>query len=174
LFADMRERGTQLLTEAGADAGAIDYRPTAEMRHVGQGFEIPVPLPALSLSAGDMPAIRAAFFDSYRLRFGRTMEESPIEVLSWRLACAAPGRDIRIDRTAATNSLQAARRGSRKVLFESHGWQECVVYDRYMLPSGAHLTGPALVEERESTCVIGPRSTAHIDPFRNLVVELET
>jgi N-methylhydantoinase A len=174
LFAGMRDRGCQLLSEAGADPARIAYRPSAEMRHVGQGFEIPVPLPGLNLSADDLPGIRAAFFDTYRLRFGRTMEEAPIEVLSWRLGCVAPGLDIRLGREAPADGAdpEAARRGSRKVLFETHGWQECAVYDRYKLPVGARFTGPALIEERESTCVVGPDAVVSVDAIRNLVVEL--
>ena len=174
LFAGMRERGRRLLSEAGADPAAIAYRPSAEMRHVGQGFEIPVLLPGLSPSADDLPAIRAAFFDSYRLRFGRTMEEAPIEVLSWRLGCVAPGLDIRLGGAGPSDDADpaAARRGSRKVLFETHGWCECVVYDRYKLPVGARFAGPALIEERESTCVVGPDAVVSVDAIRNLIVEL--
>jgi N-methylhydantoinase A len=174
LFAGMRERGRRLLSEAGADPTQIAYRPSAEMRHVGQGFEIPVTLPGLTLSADDLPAIRAAFFDSYRLRFGRTMEEAPIEVLSWRLGCVAPGLDIRLGGAGPARGadLDAARRGSRRVLFETHGWRECVVYDRYKLPVGTRFAGPALIEERESTCVVGPDAVVGVDAIRNLVVEL--
>ena len=173
LFAGMRARGEGLLTEAGADPARIVYRPSAEMRHVGQGFEVPVALPGLTLSAGDLPAIRAAFFDSYRLRFGRTLEESPIEVLSWRLSCRAPGHDIRLGGAPQSGSgLAVARRGTRNVLFEGYGWQECAVFDRYMLPVGARFTGPALVEERESTCVVGPGASAVVDEFRNLILDL--
>jgi N-methylhydantoinase A len=173
LFEGMRARGERLLTEAGADPAQIAYQPSAEMRHVGQGFEVPVTLPRLKLSAGDLPAIRAAFFDSYRLRFGRTLEESPIEVLSWRLSCRAPGRDIRLGGAPQVGSgLALARRGTRNVLFEGYGWQECAVFDRYVLPVGVRFPGPALVEERESTCVVGPGAIAVVDEFRNLIVEL--
>jgi N-methylhydantoinase A len=174
LFADMRDRGCALLTEAGADPARIAYRPSAEMRHVGQGFEIPVPLPGLELSADDLAAIRTAFFDTYRLRFGRVMEQTPIEVLSWRLGCVAPGLDIRLGGAGPADgaSLDAARRGSRKALFESQGWQDCTVYDRYKLPVGAQFAGPALIEERESTCVVGPDAVVSVDAMRNLVVEL--
>jgi N-methylhydantoinase A len=172
LFENMRARGERLLTEAGADPATIVYRPTAEMRHIGQGFEVPAALPSLTLSAADLPAIRAAFFDSYRLRFGRTMEESPIEVLSWRLACVAPSQDIRFANTEEATDLASAKRGTRKVLFETHGWRDCVVYDRYKLPVGATFEGPALIEERESTCVVGPDAKVSVDAIRNLVVEL--
>ncbi len=174
LFAEMKEIGTKLLTEAGAAAEAITFRPVAEMRHVGQGFEIPVPLPGLELSDADVPAIRATFFDNYRERFERVVEESPIEALSWRLSCSAPGWTIDLAGAVPRGDAPATPtpRTTRRVLFEGAGWQDCPVYDRYALRSGATLQGPALVEERESTCVVGPDSTVSVDKYLNLVIEL--
>jgi N-methylhydantoinase A len=49
---------------------------------------------------------------------------------------------------------------------------EWPVYDRYALAPGAILEGPALIEERESTCVIGAGQTATVDARYNLVAEL--
>jgi N-methylhydantoinase A len=63
-------------------------------------------------------------------------------------------------------------RATRRVLFEGAGWLDCPVYDRYALRSGARLQGPALIEERESTCVVGPDSGIAVDAFLNLVIEL--
>jgi N-methylhydantoinase A len=178
LFAEMAAEGRRLLTEAGADPAAIALKPSAEMRHVGQGFEIPVPLASLTLGPDDVPAIRAAFFASYRERFGRAVEEVPIEALSWRLACVAPGQDIRLDAAlgnaapARAQAADAARRGTREVVFEGAGPLACAVYDRYALAPGACFAGPALVEERESTCVVGPDAQVTIDPVLNLVMDL--
>ncbi|HMK80671.1 MAG TPA: hydantoinase/oxoprolinase family protein [Xanthobacteraceae bacterium] len=173
LFAAMTSQGSRLLSEAGADPAAITLRPSADMRHVGQGFEIPVPLPSTTLGARDLPAIRAAFFASYRERFGRVVEDSPIEALSWRLACVAPGQDIRLKPTATNGAARApARRGTRDVRFEGLGTLSCAVYDRYALAPGASFEGPALVEERESTCCIGPDARVRVDEFLNLVIEL--
>ncbi|MEJ0079227.1 MAG: hydantoinase/oxoprolinase family protein [Alphaproteobacteria bacterium] len=173
LFAAMTEEGSRLLSEAGADFAAIALRPTADMRHVGQGFEIPVRLPSTKLGPGDLPAIRAAFFASYRERFGRVVEDSPVEALSWRLACVAPGQDIRI-RPAAGGAATAssAHHGTRDVLFEGVGLLQCAVYDRYALAPGTTFDGPALVEERESTCCIGPDAHVTVDRFLNLVIDL--
>jgi N-methylhydantoinase A len=177
LIAAMVEEGRSLLLEAGAKPEEIVATPAADMRYVGQGFEIPVPLPALSLSARDLPDIRDAFLASYRERFGRAIPDLPIEALTWRVACSAPGRDIRLEGAtpAGTESFtDAARaaRGTREVLFEGAGWLPCTVYDRYALAPGASFTGPALVEERESTCVIGPGANVTVDTHRNLVIEL--
>jgi len=51
-------------------------------------------------------------------------------------------------------------------------YRESPVYDRYKLAPGATFVGPAIVEERESTVVIGPGGRARVDELRNLRVEL--
>ncbi|MGZ5840767.1 MAG: hydantoinase/oxoprolinase family protein [Xanthobacteraceae bacterium] len=173
LFAAMTEEGSRLLREAGADPARITLKPTADMRHVGQGFEIPVPLPSTRLGPDNLAAMREAFFASYRERFGRVVEDSPIEAMSWRLACVAPGQDIRIKPVAAKDATTSdAHRGTRDVLFEGIGSVSCAVYDRYALAPGATFEGPALVEERESTCCIGPDARVSVDQFLNLVIDL--
>ena len=47
-----------------------------------------------------------------------------------------------------------------------------LVYDRYRLGPGATFAGPAIVEERESTTVIGPGATVSVDDQGNLTVEI--
>ena len=188
LYAEMSAEGRKLLVDAGADPDAIVLKPSADMRYVGQGFEIPVPLSGIALEEASLDAIRDSFHASYNERFGRSVRDTPIEALSWRLACVAPGEDIRIGRESAPHAtgvpgggLPGARssgelgdavRGTREVVFEGHGRVGCTVYDRYALESGMYFEGPALVEERESTCCIGPGSTVEVDSFLNLVIGL--
>jgi len=171
LFAEMEQTARALLIEAGARPDEIVLHPSADMRHIGQGFEIPVPLPAGRLGPDHVGAIRDSFFASYRQHFGRTVEEVPIEALSWRLASSAPGRDIRLG-GATPAATGPARRGSRPVFFAGSGFVECAVYDRYALAPGASVEGPAVIEERESTCVIGPDARASVDPLLNLVIDI--
>jgi N-methylhydantoinase A len=45
------------------------------------------------------------------------------------------------------------------------------VYDRYALAPGARLIGPAIVEERESTMVVGPGAMVTVDAYRTLIAE---
>ncbi len=136
LYAEMAQEARALLTGAGADPATITFRPAADMRYVGQGFEIPVPLPTMSPTATDLPAIRESFLAAYRERFGRALDELPIEAMTWRLAAAAPGRDIDMQ-GANTVEGRTALRGQRRALFEGAGWQDCAVYDRYALAPGA-------------------------------------
>ena len=55
---------------------------------------------------------------------------------------------------------------------EFEGFAEVPVYDRYRLAPGDALDGPAIVEERESTVVLGPDARARIDDALNLIADL--
>ena len=171
LYAEMVAEARGLLLGAGADPADIIYKPAADMRYVGQGFEIPVPMPSLTPGKLDAAAIEQNFLAAYRERFGRALDGLPIEALTWRLAASAPGRDIAMEGAQQAEAGEA-QRGIRRALFEGHGWCDCAVYDRYRLAPGAAFAGPALVEERESTCVIPPGALVSVDRHRNLIIEL--
>ena len=171
LYAEMVVEARGLLLGAGADPADIIYKPAADMRYVGQGFEIPVPMPSLAPGQDDVAAIAENFLVAYRERFGRALDGLQIEALTWRLAASAPGRDIAMEGAQQAEAGEA-QRGIRRTLFEGHGWCDCAVYDRYRLAPGTAFAGPALVEERESTCVIPPGAQVSVDKHRNLVIEL--
>ena len=60
----------------------------------------------------------------------------------------------------------------RPVYFaESDGYVDCPIYDRYALPAGATVTGPAIVEEFDSTTVVHPGYAALVDEAGNLLIE---
>ena len=63
-------------------------------------------------------------------------------------------------------------KGARQVYFPETGFTECQVYDRYALLPGEEFQGPAVVEERESTTVIGPGAAVAVDAHLNLICNL--
>jgi N-methylhydantoinase A len=74
---------------------------------------------------------------------------------------------------SACRYLQA-RKGERAAYFpEAGGFVGTPIYDRYQLAPGMAFVGPAIVEERESTAIIGPGARCQIDAQHNLVVELQ-
>jgi len=73
----------------------------------------------------------------------------------------------------ATDGAAVARKGTRPVYFPEAGdYLQARVFDRYALRPGDSISGPAIVEERESTVFIGPAGHASIDERRNLIVEI--
>ncbi|MBI3330128.1 MAG: hydantoinase/oxoprolinase family protein, partial [Nitrospinae bacterium] len=175
LFAELELSGRAVLKDAGVDDAAITITRSADMRLVGQIHEITVPLPAEALTAGYVSAIKQAFYRIYRELYSRAYERLPIEAVNWRLVVTGPTPSIRLERhiAAAGASADAALKGRRPAYFaEAGGFVETPVYDRYRLRPGALVHGPAILEEQESTVVIGPGDEAQTDEYLNLIVQV--
>ena len=143
------------------------------MRLIGQAHEITVELPGAPPVPGDEGRLEQAFEQTYTGLFGRTPPNVPIELVSWRVRLAGPRPDLRLGVAAAAGDASQGLKGERRAYFpELDGNHWTPVYDRYKLGPGAEVRGPAIVEERESTVVIGPRGTARVDDVLNLIVEL--
>jgi N-methylhydantoinase A len=175
LLAEMEAEGQALLGASGVPAEQIDQRREADIRYVGQGHEVRVPLPTGSLTSNSATAITTAFEAVYRRLYERLSQSVPLEIINWRVTSSGPMPEVnlRVERTEST-ATQAARKGSRKAYIpELGGYSSIPVYSRYNLPPGTNLPGPAIVEERESTIVVGPDCHFTIDEQWNLIVELE-
>jgi N-methylhydantoinase A len=143
------------------------------MRYVGQGHEVTVELPDGALGPDDVDRLAALYHEEYRRLYGREGPDVPLETLTWRLEVSAPRPRIRLDGEEgdAAGDPREARKGEREIyLPEDEGFRAVRVYDRYRLDPGAAFEGPAVVEERESTVVLGPDTEVEIDPARNLIV----
>jgi N-methylhydantoinase A len=175
-FRDLEARGRRQLAACGIRAGGR-YRRSADMRFVGQGYEIGVDLPEGPYAAGDVERLRAAFFDAYAAMYGdRAFNRADaIELVHYRVTAASPVAAMAMKPVAAGGSDgRHALKGRRPAWFpETAGFVDCAVYDRYALRSGDRFEGPALVEERESTVVIIPGSRAQVDGEGNIVADLD-
>jgi N-methylhydantoinase A len=76
-----------------------------------------------------------------------------------------------VDRKDARPDVPAAEIERRRVWFDE-GWLDTPVYRRDWLPAGARFSGPAIVEQLDSTLVVEPGNTVVMDPGGNLIVTL--
>ncbi|MBI4182948.1 MAG: hydantoinase/oxoprolinase family protein [Proteobacteria bacterium] len=170
---ELAERGRAQLTAAGVAGARMRVELSALMRYLGQGYEVEVPLTREVLLAGDRARIAEAFEAVYRELFGRS-ERMPAEVISWRVVVSGPEPRLELAAEAARGAdAEGARRGARPVYFaESGGFIETGVFRRDRLAAGAAIEGPAIIEERESTLVLPPRTRARCDLHGSLIVDL--
>jgi N-methylhydantoinase A len=172
LLIEMQTEGERLLARSGVDPATVTHRREADMRYVGQGHEIRVPLPDGALDAAQAAPLAESFGHVYRELYERLGPPVAIEVLNWRLTSSGPSPEFNLllaDPAAADAS--SARKGARRAYFpEAAGFVETPIYDRYKLGPGATFSGPAIVEERESTVIVGPGARCRIDAQWNLVV----
>jgi N-methylhydantoinase A len=173
LLNDMAEEGRKVLESSGLSAREINYQRTADMRYVGQGHEVSVSLPDGVLSAAHLQEISAAFDETYRNLYGRQGPDVPLEVINWRVVASGPRPAMNFELQQGASGHGDPRKGSRRAYLPEGGdYLDIAVLDRYALKPGLQFAGPAIVEERESTLIIGPRGRAHVDDRLNVIVEL--
>ena len=172
LYGEMSETAIQSLVEAGGDVNTITIKHRVEMRYVGQGFEISVDLPD-DLSNANLPELlKAGFLERYTELFGRSISDVSIETVSWRINASGPTPNIQLNFEGQQIDRGAAEKGERQVYFPETGYAPCKIYNRYGLAAGTSFSGPAVIEERESTVVAGPDTTILVDDHLNLIIDI--
>jgi len=151
-------------------AGDLATVRALDMRYRGQGYEIEVRLPD-GLSGEELvAALPRLFAEAYALVFSKSFPERAIDIVAWKTEVIGPRPMAGVSFTLDKGDATAARKGTRRAWFpEAGGFAETPVYDRYALKPGDRFDGPALVEERESTCVIGVGDRVEVDLQGNLV-----
>jgi N-methylhydantoinase A len=169
MLSSMAREGSRQLRDSGVRRDEVRVTLAADVRHRGQGDAITV---ELGEELGHDPAaqVEEAFEAAYVRLYGRRPPGVESEVMTWRVRVLGPRPELSVRLRART--VGEARKGSRRVWFEGAGFVRADVYDRYLLAPRAEVRGPAVVEERESTMVVGPGGVGTVDRSGNLVVVL--
>ena len=163
LYRDMEALGRSVIE---SDTGAtVSVERSIDMRLVGQGAELNVPLAAGNLSAMGRPALRKLFDDAYAALYGRTYPDATLEFVTFNTVVSLPPRPLHLPELAPGNESAAAAIKSTR---QAYGLQRKklvthTVFDRYKLRAGMKLAGPAIIEERESTTVVGEDASVTVD-----------
>lgn len=161
-------RGRAWSLDEGLDPGSVSFAHALELRYLGQSSELVIRMDDDRLDETVLAAIVARFHAEHRNRFGYAMLDRPVEVVTARLTASA-ARDAPPDeRPAAPRELS---HGRRRVWFRDTDFTDTLVYDRSGLCVDAHIPGPAVIEQMDTTTVVPPGWSAHVDARANLVME---
>src|SRR5215813_6136991 len=165
-LAELDAAGRARMREEGVAAGDVHVAYTADMRYVGQAYELEVPI-ATPVTVERVPEIVAAFHALHERVYGYARSQQPAEFVNFRAV-----HTYRLPRPVVRPSAQPqsrlddARVGARRAYFG--GFVSTAIYERARLPLGAQLEGPAIVEQMDTTTVIPPGMTAVVDHAGNL------
>jgi N-methylhydantoinase A len=173
VYDELSRQGESILLAAGVPPEAIAYLRQADVRYAGQGHEVRIEIPAGRLSDASRAEISERFRRAYVALYGRPGPDVDLEIMTWRVTVSGPRPELRLTSDSTDNGAEIEPKGMRPAYFPE--WREhrpVPVYDRYRLLPGARLAGPAIIEERESTVVVGPGASVRVDPSRNVCVEM--
>ena len=166
LFNELEHESAKILK--GAQSGDdIIYERTLLMRFVGQGAEIDLEIEIKDFTKFSKNEIRAMFDEEYKRLYGRTSAESPVEFVTFKVRASLPKKPFTISKLSTQNrDIKACIKGQRLAFSViKKDYIPFTVYDRSKLFPGAWFEGPAIIEERESTIVMGEDATARVDDF---------
>ena len=164
-FKSLEEEAQDPLRRAASEAEVKILR-RLDMRYHGQGHEIEVEVP-LRVELENLPDL---FRETYKSVYGASLLDAPLVITTWKVEAALPTPSLLTIPPTAVGEV--VKKGQRLAYFDT-GFVETPVYDRYQLAVDTVILGPALIEERESTVVLGPGDRAQVDRYGNLVAEWE-
>ena len=168
-FEILAEKGRELLEMSGLNKRDMTFENSALMRYIGQGYEVEVPLNLSTIQNEDRNNITERFEAVYIELFGR-IESMPLEIISWRVVVSGPTPEFSLAVPRDSGAKKKAIKGTRPVYFGEDGFTDTNVYDRSLLKPGFNATGPAIIEERESTLVVPSEFTIELHASGNLIL----
>ncbi len=171
------ESGRQLCERERQSVGmskeGIRVSYSAEMRYVGQSYELEVPFPeaAQALEESALQALEARFHQTHARVYQHAFTELQVEITAIRVLYAqTPACTPKMEKLPAAGAW-AEPKAKRKAFFEEcHGWAECDVFERSELAAAQIILGPAIVEQADTTTLIYPDERAVVDAWGNLIV----
>ena len=155
------ERVEDMERTAAGDLEDPNYARRADLRYRGQSFE-------LTVEADELEEIEERLHAAHEQRYGYRMEDEPVELVNLRLVATVPVEKPRLDEPKkGEDKAEGARREAN---FDG-GWLEVPVFDREEMGAGSEVSGPAVVEFKESTCVVRPGWRGAVDGVGTLVLE---
>jgi N-methylhydantoinase A len=148
------------------------------MRYEGQDSEVIVEISDRGRYM-DKAGIRAKFLGAYKDIFGLNFPDYGIEISTWVIEVSWPNQ-LKSVRNFSYDALMPAaskEKGSRSCYLNNNGaefWADVPVFNRYALPVGWTKTGPALVEENDTTIYIPASAKAYIASTLDLIAELKS
>ncbi|MFH0787739.1 MAG: hydantoinase/oxoprolinase family protein, partial [Pseudomonadota bacterium] len=175
LFQGLEADSAKILKKEAGDE-VLHFERSLDMRFIGQGSEINVPLPAGDLTRLEKAKVRQLFDEAYEKLYGRTYPDSEVEFINFKVRASLPERLLQLPKIQGSRkqTLDGAVKGQRPAYSPlAREFIPYTVYDRYQLFPGARFSGPAIIEEKESTLIVGEDARIATDDFGFLWIDLK-
>ncbi len=173
IFEEQIKKGRALIEAEPVEVDAIDIVHTADMQFIGQTHLLTVAVPSANV---DRPELQALFEKAYLDRFHVELPEIRANLVN--LNTAVIGKRPPIDLSTLIKPggraplLDGAKSGERPVWFDGE-WIDTPIYWRDHMPIDAAFTGPAIIEQMDTTMVVEPNQVVTSDADGNLIITVE-
>ena len=144
---------------------------SADMRYLGQSYEIETVIDRGDIAAGRATPLADAFHAAHERVYDHADAQAPVQAVNLRLVVSgrAPKPDLS---ERPLGSGPAVPRGEAVIHLDGAA-RRAGLYDRAALSPGQHFTGPAIVAQDDCTSIVPPGFETRVDGWGNLVIEPE-
>lgn len=174
-FTDLEAKVTALLAADGVGDDRQVLERSAQMRYVGQSYEVSTPVPSGPLGPDSVEAIVAGFNAVHEREYGVANERFAVAFVTLRVS--GFGVTERPDSTVLAAAMRrsrasadAGRSTERRQMYFDGAHHDAEVHDVARLVSGQTIQGPAIIEQPDGAAVLPPGAVARIDDFDNVLV----
>ncbi|MFD3482127.1 hydantoinase/oxoprolinase family protein [Streptomyces sp. NPDC058665] len=168
-FERMAEDVTSALLDAVPNAEP-EVRRVLDMRYRGQRFELPITLPNRTLTPAFMSAARRQFHAEHRRTYGRSGRDELVEIVNIRVR-GRVRNPVSIDHALHLPSAEHEPATSRACRFDQDAMTQVIA----RTDVAAHpVPGPLVIADMDSTTLVPPGATAHLDSLNNIVISWTT
>ncbi|HVU09909.1 MAG TPA: hydantoinase/oxoprolinase family protein [Phototrophicaceae bacterium] len=173
-YTALEEKGAEILAAADVPHERVRFSRSADMRYVGQGYEVTATIPAGALDDSSRAAIQATFEEAYKARYTHLPAASAqIEFVRLRVRAWTEVAQPRLPRKDSQNAeLPAA--ALRDAYFDGErGYVPTPVYQWSELVPNHPIPGPVIIEADDTTVVIGPEGTLTMNEIGYLTIDMQ-
>ena len=163
------EAMARLRQERVAEENAVLQR-LISMRYLGQWRSLSV---TIGSGANALAEAVETFHEQHEREFAFSQKDQPVEIYQLHLTAIGKTPKPSFNPAVELNLDPGEPRETRLVFFGELGWLETPVYERESVPAGAMFSGPAIVDQFDSTTMIPPNTTAVIDEWTNILIHLK-
>ena len=176
-FEEMEAQLCKQFEADGIEDTQTRYHRQADLRYVGQGYELRVPLPAGRVDETKMEKVLDRFHRLHHQEYGHSFPESPVEFVNIHTTGIGPMAKLERPPAAAGGTLDTALVKRAPTVFRvDENLREFATcfYRRDVLPLNEIIPGPAIVLQTDSTTVVPPDCSFRVDLTGILIIRITT
>jgi N-methylhydantoinase A len=171
IYDEMVSEATRNLVDEGIEPKRVELRAAADMRYVGQLHELTLPVQPARLATEGMAPMVADFHAEHERLYGFKVPGDPVMITTLRMRAIGGIQRPRFSTGGKSGTVHAVKPTRSAYFGELGGYIDCPVHVRTQIPRGDVLTGPAIVEQKDTTIVILPDQTFRLDENDVLLIE---
>ena len=170
IYEDMEKQGREQLHQEGFPDESIAVDRFADIRYARQAYELSVPVKGGMLGADDIFAVAESFHERHERNYGYARRGEGVQFVNMRVVALGKLPDMRFSEEVSKTSQAPEPVGKRDVSFEAASAVKTPIYQRDHMAPGQEISGPAVVEQLDSTTLVFPHYRAVVDRFGNLII----